>query len=225
MTLLHPDPTQPARVDAARLPWEPSPAPGVERRRIERTGGEVARLTSIVRYAPRSRFPAHVHGGGEEYLVLEGVFSDEHGDHGPGCYVRNGVGSRHSPHTDAGCTILVKLWWMHPDETDSSVVETAGGDAWQPTDWGAMRLLHAGPHDHVGLLRLDPGGALTLFRDSGGTELFVVAGDVVLEEERLEAWTWVRRPGEGLLSLSSPGGALIYAKTGHLAAPPPLPEP
>ena len=94
MTLLHADPSLPATVDAAALPWDPSPAAGVHRRRIERTGGEVARLTSIVRYAPGSRFPEHRRGGGEEYLVLSGTFSDEHGDHAAGTYVRNGVGSR-----------------------------------------------------------------------------------------------------------------------------------
>jgi anti-sigma factor ChrR (cupin superfamily) len=75
------------QIDA--LPWVPSPLPGVERRMLDRDGEEVARATSVVRYAPNSRFDAHTHGGGEEYFVLEGVFSDEHGDFGPGSYVRN----------------------------------------------------------------------------------------------------------------------------------------
>jgi anti-sigma factor ChrR (cupin superfamily) len=50
--------------------WAPSPQPGVERRMLDRVGGEVARATSVVRYAPNSRFERHVHGGGEEILVL-----------------------------------------------------------------------------------------------------------------------------------------------------------
>jgi anti-sigma factor ChrR (cupin superfamily) len=69
-----------AVVHAATLAWTASPVPGVERRMLDRIGDEVARATSIVRYAPRSCFPPHVHGGGEEFLVLEGVFQDEHGD-------------------------------------------------------------------------------------------------------------------------------------------------
>ena len=64
--------------------WTPSPQPGVERRMLDRVGGEVARATSVVRYAPNSRFERHVHGGGEEILVLEGVFSDEAGDYPAG---------------------------------------------------------------------------------------------------------------------------------------------
>ena len=64
---------------------------------LDRIGAEVARATSIVRYAPASRFPAHVHGGGEEFFVLEGVFQDEHGDFPAGSYIRNPPQSRHTP--------------------------------------------------------------------------------------------------------------------------------
>jgi anti-sigma factor ChrR (cupin superfamily) len=90
------------------LPWSPSPLPGVERRLLDRSGGEVARATSIVRYAPGSSFAAHSHGGGEEILVLDGTFSDETGDHPAGTYLRNPPASVHSPWSDQGCTIWVK---------------------------------------------------------------------------------------------------------------------
>ncbi len=76
----------------------------------DRVGGGVARATSIVRYAPASRFSPHVHGGGEEFIVLDGVFQDEHGDYPAGSYVRNPPQSRHTPGSAAGCTIFVKLW-------------------------------------------------------------------------------------------------------------------
>jgi anti-sigma factor ChrR (cupin superfamily) len=66
---------------AARPPWIASPIAGVDRRMLDRIGDEVARATSIVRYAPGSHFSAHTHGGGEEFLVLDGVFQDEHGDY------------------------------------------------------------------------------------------------------------------------------------------------
>jgi len=67
--------SQRAAVHAAHLAWTPSPMPGVERRMLDRVGEEVARATSIVRYAPGSRFSAHMHGGGEEFLVLDGSFT------------------------------------------------------------------------------------------------------------------------------------------------------
>src|SRR5690606_19921646 len=94
---------------AADAPWAPSPLPGVTRRMLDRVGDEVARATSIVRYAAGSHFDAHGHPGGEEILVLEGVFSDEHGDYPAGTYLRNPPGSRHTPFSREGCTLFVKL--------------------------------------------------------------------------------------------------------------------
>src|ERR671922_130962 len=100
--------TRRVSVHAATSDWVQSPMPGVERKMLDRVGDEVARASSIVRYAPNSRFSAHTHGGGEEFLVLQGVFSDEHGDYSPGTYVRNPVGSCHTPHSEGGCTLFVK---------------------------------------------------------------------------------------------------------------------
>src|SRR5215468_5556930 len=115
-----------AVVHAATLDWKASPMPGVERRMVDRIGGEVARATSIVRYAPASHFSPHVHDGGEEFLVLEGTFQDEHGDY-PGCsYVRNPPTSSHTPGSSAGCTILVKLWQFDLADRTRVRIATAG---------------------------------------------------------------------------------------------------
>lgn len=64
--------------------WQDSPMQGVQRYMLDRVGGEVARATSLVRYAAGARFESHTHRGGEEFLVLEGVFSDQHGDYPAG---------------------------------------------------------------------------------------------------------------------------------------------
>jgi anti-sigma factor ChrR (cupin superfamily) len=104
------DRTVPAIVQATQLPWQASPAAGVDRRMLFRIGDEVARATSIVRYAPRSAFPRHTHGGGEEIVVLDGVFQDEHGDYPAGSYFRNPPGTSHVPASMDGCTIFVRLW-------------------------------------------------------------------------------------------------------------------
>ena len=95
------------------------------------SSAKVARATSIVRYAPDSRFDPHTHGGGEEFLVLEGVFSDEHGDFGSGMYVRNPPGSRHTPQSGPGCIILVKLRQMDPEDQDYVRIDTTSAP-WQP---------------------------------------------------------------------------------------------
>jgi hypothetical protein len=104
--------------------WAPSPQPGVERRMLDRVGGEVARATSVVRYAPNSRFERHVHGGGEEILVLEGVFSDEAGDYPAGTYLRNPPGSAHAPFSREGCVLFVKLWQFAPGDLQTVRIDT-----------------------------------------------------------------------------------------------------
>jgi anti-sigma factor ChrR (cupin superfamily) len=106
---LHDDFSRRAVSLATDATWTPSPQAGVERRMLDRVGGEIARATSVVRYVPGSRFSRHVHGGGEEILVLEGVFSDETGDYPPGSYLRSPPGSSHAPFSVEGCVILVKL--------------------------------------------------------------------------------------------------------------------
>ena len=85
--LINADFTQRVVLATNDLPWSPSPQAGVERRLLDRIGGEVARATSLVRYAPASVFPAHGHALGEEFLVLEGIFSDQQGDYPAGTYV------------------------------------------------------------------------------------------------------------------------------------------
>ena len=91
------------------LPWTASPQAGVERRLLDRVGGEVARATSLVRYAPSGAFPAHDHGLGEEFLVLAGVFSDEHGDYPAGTFLLHAEGFSHAPFSKQGCLLFVKL--------------------------------------------------------------------------------------------------------------------
>ena len=122
---LNADFAQRAVVHSATLPWTPSPTVGVDRRMLDRVGGEVARATSIVRYAPGSIFTAHTHGGGEEFLVLEGVFSDERGDYPAGSYVRNPPTSHHTPSSRGGCAIFVKLWQFGP--ADRTIVRIPPG--------------------------------------------------------------------------------------------------
>ena len=71
---IHADFSQRAAVHTDAVDWIDSPMPGVARKMLDRIGDEVARATSVVRYAPGSHFSAHTHGGGEEFLVLDGVF-------------------------------------------------------------------------------------------------------------------------------------------------------
>ena len=68
-------------VDTAAMDWTPSPSGTVWRKRVHLVGPpESGQVTSVVRYEPSSDFHVHEHPDGEEILVLDGVFSDDHGD-------------------------------------------------------------------------------------------------------------------------------------------------
>ena len=219
------DPTRRAVVHSADLDWLASPLPGVARRMLEREGDEVARATSVVRYAPGSAFKAHEHGGGEEFLVLEGVFSDESGDYPAGFYVRNPPGSRHTPASRPGCTILVKLWQMPPEDRTPVHLDTRLPDGWRDTRPGEQCLaLYRSEHETVTLLRWAPGTALPDESFPGGVEYFVVNGEFSDADGHYRAGSWLRLPPGSTHSVTSVAGTLVYRKHGHLLNPLPLPD-
>jgi anti-sigma factor ChrR (cupin superfamily) len=64
---------------------------------------------ALVRWQPDTYFPEHVHPGGEEILVLEGTFEDEHGQYPEGTWIRGPHMSRHKPYSREGCLIYVRV--------------------------------------------------------------------------------------------------------------------
>ncbi len=203
------------------LPWIASPQHGVERRPLDRIGGEVARATSLVRYAPHSIFPPHDHALGEEFLVLEGIFSDEHGDYPPGSYVRNPPGSHHRPRTEPGCIILVKLRQMPLTEKHRTVVDTKSA-RWQrgEVDGHTCLLLYAAgaAAERVTMERLSAGTMLAPADCPGGEEIFVLSGELLDEHGVYGAGSWIRNPPGHRRMLSSRRGATYWVKRGHLRA-------
>lgn len=214
---LHADLSQRALLDTSSLPWTASPMAGVERRMLDRRGEEVARATSIVRYAPGSRFERHSHGGGEEILVLEGSFSDEQGDYPAGTYLRNPVGSSHAPFSEEGCTLLVKLQQMHPADQQRQVIDTNKA-AWLPGLVSGLEVLplHAFGSEHVALVCWAPG---TVFQPHGhpsGEEILVLSGVFQDDQGSYPAGSWLRNPPDSVHRPWSEEGCTIWVKTGHL---------
>jgi anti-sigma factor ChrR (cupin superfamily) len=199
--------------------WTPSPQPGVDRRPLDRMGGAVARATSVVRYAPASAFPAHEHALGEEFLVLSGVFSDEHGDYPAGTYVRNPPGSRHSPRTAPGCIILVKLRQMQPTERLRIVTDTTTAVWKQGDPPGTAQLLLYDDRDtgeKVTVERLEAGAHRLDTGCPGGEEIFILSGALQDEHGTYGAGSWIRNPAGFQRHLGSSDGAVYWAKRGHL---------
>jgi anti-sigma factor ChrR (cupin superfamily) len=215
--LVHPHFSHRAMVTADEHRWVPSPQAGVARAMLDRLGGERARATSLVRYAPQSVFPAHAHPGGEEILVLSGTFSDASGHYGPGWYLRNPPGSAHQPSSADGALIFVKLWQMPADDTRSLRIDTRESSAWRRNGPHEVCPLHRADHEKVSLLRLPPGHALQPDAQ-GGAELLVLQGQLGADTTVLGPLGWLRLPpGDALELRAGAFGATLYLKTGHLA--------
>ncbi|KUO57885.1 MAG: cupin [Sphingomonadales bacterium BRH_c3] len=209
----------PVGVQAGSLEWQASPMAGVDRRMLDRIGGEVARATSIVRYAPGSHFSAHTHDGGEEFIVLEGTFQDEHGDYPAGTYVRNPVGTRHVPRSDGGCTIFVKLWQFDPEDRAQFALDL-GELALAPVADApgiARAILHERV-DELVLLEQWDAGTTRSFDAQGGAELLVLEGSAEWQGHTYGKHGWIRLPaGWQCRIVAGPEGARVWIKSRHLA--------
>ena len=203
-------------VDDAR--YVRSPESGVERLMLDRIGDEVARATSIVRYAPGSSFAQHVHDRGEEFLVLDGVFSDEHGHYSAGCYVRNPPGTRHSPYSESGCRIFVKLRQFDASDLAPVVSKADDGLAWEASDGlpGEQSVLHRFGGETVRLFKMAAGTRTKFIAPAGGLESLLLAGEAELDGRRTGLETWFRLPASDSISFDAIGDCLLWQKFGHL---------
>lgn len=199
--------------------WHTSPSSGVERLYLERDNmGEYAKASSIVKFHPGSKFDNHTHDNGEEIFVLEGTFSDQHGDYPHGTYLRNPHNSDHIPFSKDGCKILVKLRQFQNGDTVSIVKDTLNSVWLQGLVPGLKVMpLHTFQTEHAAMVKWEPNTQFNTHKHWGGEEIYVVDGVFYDQFGSYPKGTWIRSPH---LSEHRPftknEGALIFVKTGHL---------
>ncbi|MEM7564898.1 MAG: cupin domain-containing protein [Pseudomonadota bacterium] len=203
-------------INTRKMEWEASPCPGVWRKPLARESAEQGHTTSIVKYDAGAEFSAHQHPYGEEILVLDGVFSDEHGDYPAGTYLRNPPGSSHSPFSHQGCILLVKLDQFDQFDHESVRIDTHR-TAWLPgNDNLEIMLLHDFGLESVVMLKYPAGTRLRPHQHFGGEEFFVVSGEVFDEYGEYPAGTWVRSPHNSEHCRYVEQETIVWLKTGHL---------
>ncbi|PHS28503.1 MAG: cupin [Robiginitomaculum sp.] len=204
-------------INTSKKEWVPSRLPGVARKMLERESAESGRATTIVRYEPGSVFSTHTHEGGEEFFVLDGVFSDKTGDFGAGMYVRNPVGSTHSPFSTDGTQIFVKLGQMKPDDQSYVRIDTRN-EQWLPglIDGLSVMPLHQYEGEHVALVKWQEDTVFNRHSHPGGEEILVIEGVFEDEHGRYPKGCWIRNPPGSMHTPSSSEGCTILVKTGHL---------
>ena len=215
--LINADFSQRAAVASEQQQWIASPQSGVERVMLDRIGEEKARATSLVRYAPNSHFPHHLHPGGEEILVLSGTFSADDDDYPAGWYLRNPPKSGHKPHSLDGAIIFVKLHQMLASEERYVAIDTHDETNWQTADKRMVCPLFTDDNEQVSLQRLNANERLFTDTIHGGAEVLVLAGELIEGAQSYQRHSWLRLPIDAQPSIvAGEQGATVYLKTGHL---------
>ena len=211
-----------ALMRAADMVWQQSPSGSVWRKRFHLVGGaESGQVTSIVRYDKDSSFPAHDHPDGEEILVLEGTFSDEHGDWPAGTYLLNPQGFRHAPFSREGCLLFVKLrQYAGADRHHVALRTDAMSWLSGSTPGIEIKTLYSEPGfaDETRLERWPAGASPGTVGYQGGVEILVIRGTFGDEGGIYGEQTWLRLPPGSTHTPRSPEGCELYVKTGALTA-------
>lgn len=204
-------------IETEKLAWSNSPSVGVSRKKLERQAAESGQVTSVVRYAPGSRFSAHPHPAGEEIFVLRGVFEDEHGQYPAGTYLRNPPGTRHAPGSTDGCDLLVKLNMFDTRDLTPVCIQTRSAE-WRPglVPGLSVMSLHTFETESTALVRWEPGTIFNPHVHPGGEEIFVLAGIFGDDQGVYPKGTWLRNPPYSQHHPFSKGGCTILVKTGHI---------
>jgi uncharacterized membrane protein YdjX (TVP38/TMEM64 family)/anti-sigma factor ChrR (cupin superfamily) len=203
------------------MTWEASPSATVMRKRLELVGPvEAGRVTSVVRYLPDSSFPAHPHPDGEEILVLEGVFTDETGDHPAGSYLLNPEGFEHAPSSRGGCVLFVKLRQYPGAGRETIRIHTAVAE-WSPhPSIAGIEMLELYRRERrpeeMHLVRIGAGADVPRQDFPGGEEIFVIDGEFSDEHGAYRAGSWVRHPAGSGHTPRSERGCTLYVKRNHL---------
>jgi anti-sigma factor ChrR (cupin superfamily) len=206
-------------VDAKSLPWTSSPSGTVWRRRLHRVGpAEAGQVTSIVRYEPESKFHLHDHPQGEEILVLDGVFSDEHGDWPAGTYLLNPQGFKHAPFSRPGCLLFVKLRQFPGTDRRHVAIDT-GAMSWASEGGRELKPLYSqeGYCDRTYLERWRAQPAPGERCYPLGAELLVLEGAFEDERGRYDTHTWLRLPAGFRHVPRTEAGCELYVKEGGFA--------
>ncbi|MDO7209494.1 cupin domain-containing protein [Acinetobacter nosocomialis] len=198
--------------------WVKSPGGEVERVMLDRIGDEIARATSLVRYAPQTTFPEHQHPQGEEILVLSGTFTENsHQDYPSGWYLRNPHGSFHTSSSGQnGALIFVKLMQMPASEKEPLRINTNDPEQWKVINNRLICPLVTSIYEHTYLERLH---IKQLFeaKSEKGFEILVINGQLCHEHLVYEAGSWIRLPPKTHLNFHAGfAGATLYIKKEHL---------
>jgi anti-sigma factor ChrR (cupin superfamily) len=173
-------------------------------------------VTMLTRFDPGGFFQLHGHPGGEEILVLQGIFEDEIGIHTPGTYMLNPEGFIHRPYSNEGCLTFVKLR-QHGGKTRNQVRTNIYESPWQsgiiPKIEVKTLYQQIGYPEKVWVERWQPHTKLSNIVETEVKEIFLIEGSWSDALGNYPTGSWLRYPPNYPYSPASETGCLLYVKT------------
>ena len=203
-------------INTAEMDWQKSPSANVFRKPLSRANQESGHATSVVKYLPGAKFNQHIHHKGEEIFVLEGTFSDENGDYPQGSYIRNPDGTSHSPFSENGCVLFVKLAQFQQEDRRQLVIDT-NKQKWLDGIGGLKVMpLHSHIHEHTALVKWPSNEVFQPHSHFGGEEILVLKGTFQDQFGIYPKGCWIRSPHNSEHHPFVEEETIIWVKTGHL---------
>ena len=212
------DVTKRATVHAGRKEWTASKLRGINRIMFDLVDNVKDVSTALVKYDPESRQPARVHAGGEEFLVLQGVVTDESGDYPEGSYVRKPPGTRFSMWSRDGSMLFKKKWQFASHDRTSVNIDAFSQPLkrFRHRPGVTVQRLYADSREDVRIEYWDPNRRIELMQ-CNGLEVFLLEGAFTETATSYRRYSWLRLPpGESLRVNSGEQGARLLVKEGHL---------
>lgn len=208
-------------VHTADMAWEETGHPGIRQKRLERLNDPVkGRETLLMRLDPDTALPTMETPARMEIYVVEGAYTDEHGDHPAGTYIQYPPGFSHSPSSKAGCVLFVKR--RNGRGGEHLVIDT-NRDEWQPWGHRGGKMIRFYKDDggfeaaHIGDMR--PNAQIPEHDHPGGEEIFIFGGAMADEFGVCKPGTWVRFPvGLRHTPASLDDGCKLYVREGDVLA-------
>lgn len=204
-----------------QMVWEGTDQTGVSRIILERVNDSLlGRETSLARLAPNTELTPEVLETRMEIFVVEGAFSDGHGEYEARTFIMNPPGTTFTGATREGCVIYVKRLNGFGGGGEPVAIDTSTAD-WTPFGQRVAEVIHFYKDDERDVTarvgKVFPNAQLMEHDHPGGEEVLILEGSFKDQFGEGLPGTWLRYP-IGLAHAPSTGdeGALVYIRDGDV---------
>lgn len=204
-------------LDTNVVDWQKTGVNGITIKPLAIQDDDLGHLTAMIRYNDKSVYTRKERSNGEELLVLAGTFSTHSGDYPTGTYYRNPRDILQLPFSQHGCIVFAKLNQIHPED-NQKIAKNVCTDAWVDSKYSAkMQFLSQHGTEQTLMVKWPKGYAYKGEGNVGGTEIFVISGELHDDTNCYSAGTWLRTMGAPFSNGKVKEEMVALVKYGHLS--------